>query len=156
MKNTGMIVKFISVAIIAASLAAYQSAASVRAETAAQIKAEEREAEKRRKAAQKAAADKAAAEAAAKYADGIYEGVGEGYGGEIKVRLTVKDGEIVTIDPYEHSDEDDEYFGLAKALIGEVIEANDTDTADIVSGATFSSEGLIEAIQDAAGKAVKK
>ena len=147
MKYTGTVVKTISLLLVIGSLIFYQNIAQSRAEhnaaVRAQIKAEEkalREAEKK---------------ASAKYRDGVYEGEGFGFGGEIMVRVTITDGEIYTIDAYEHSGEDEEYFRLALGMVDEIIDANDP-SVDVVTGSTFSSEGLLEAIKDALGKAAKK
>lgn len=153
MKHTGMIIKFISLAIIVGCLTTYQVIAVDRVERTSQIEAEKIQAEKRKKAD---TAEHSVTEDDSKYIDGVYEGIGEGYGGNIKVRVTVTNGQISTIDAYEHIDEDDEYFGLAMVMIDRIIETNDPNTADVVSGATFSSEGLSEAINNALNKAVKQ
>ncbi len=159
MKYTEFITKLISLVVIIGSLASFQVVANGRAEVEARIKAEQKAAAKaeaeRKKAEAKAAAEQAAAEAAKKYKDGIYEGVGEGFGGNIKVKVTVTDGVITDIDAYEHNDEDDEYFGMAVALLDDMIEINDPGV-DVVSEATFSSEGLIQAVNNALEEAVNK
>ena len=159
MKYTEFITKLVSLVVIIGSLASFQVVANGRAEEAARVKAEQKAAAKaeaeRKKAEAKAAADKVAAEDAKKYKDGIYEGIGEGFGGNIKVRVTVTDGEITDIDAYEHNDEDDEYFGMAVALLDHMVEINDPGV-DVVSEATFSSQGLIEAVGNALEKAVNQ
>lgn len=154
MKNIGMILKFISLILILSTLGAYQIIASARADQRAAIEAQIKAEEKRRKEEEKALADEQARLAAAKYIDGIYEGEGFGFGGEIRVQVTVKDGEIYTIDVTEHSGEDDEYFRLAIGMIDKIIEENDPEV-DVVTGSTFSSEGLLEAINSALEKAAK-
>lgn len=155
MKNTGMITKLLSLVLVLCSLTVYQTVATARAEHNAAVKAQIKAAEKRAREEAAALADEQARLAAAKYIDGIYEGEGFGYGGDIKVKVTVKDGAIDAIDVYEHAGEDDNYFNLAVGLTEKVIEANDTEV-DVVTGATLSSEGLLEAIQTALEKAVKK
>ncbi len=149
------LIKLISLVLILCTLTVYQTAAAARAGQNAAVKAQIKAAEKRAREEAKALADEQTRLAAAKYRDGIYEGAGYGYGGDIKVRVTVKDGEIYTIDVYEHSGEDEEYFKLALGLKDKIIEENDPDV-DAVTGSTFSSEGLLEAINAALEKAVKK
>lgn len=81
------------------------------------------------------------------YPDGVYTGSGEGYGGTTKIELTLKNGTIQKI--HVVSNEDDEaFFKRAETLISLVIQRQSTDV-DAVSGATFSSEGILEAIQEA-------
>lgn len=138
-----MVIKFISLLLILGSLGVYQTIAAARAEqraaTAAQIKVTENRPEK---------------PADAKYLDGVYEGEGFGFGGDIRVNVTIKDGNIHAIDVLEHSGEDDEYFRLAVGMIDKIIESNHPDV-DTVTGSTFSSQGLLEAIRSALEKAVK-
>lgn len=81
------------------------------------------------------------------YPDGVYTGSGEGYGGTTKIELILKNGTIQKI--HVVSNEDDEaFFKRAETLISLVIQRQSTDV-DAVSGATFSSEGILEAIQEA-------
>ena len=81
------------------------------------------------------------------YPDGVYTGSGEGYGGTTKIELTLKNGTIQKI--HVVSNEDDEaFFKRAETLISLVIQRQSTGV-DAVSGATFSSEGILEAIQEA-------
>lgn len=154
MKRTGMLIKFISMLLVLGSLGVYQMIASARAEERAIITAQIKAEEKRKKEEAKALAAEQERLAAAKYLDGVYEGEGFGFGGEIRVQVTVKDGEIYTIHVIEHAGEDEEYFKLALTMISEIIDANDPEV-DVVTGSTFSSEGLLEAINDALSKAVK-
>lgn len=146
MKNSGFIIKLISLAVIVGSLAAYQAVVVGWQEEKDKAQAEA-------KAAAKAAAEKEEAEE--KYIDGTYEGVGEGFGGDVKVSVTVSGGKIVSIDAFEHEDEDDAYFNRAVKLLDDIVEANDPEV-DTISGATFSSNGLIEATKNALDKAVKE
>lgn len=89
-----------------------------------------------------------------KYKDGKYEGKAQGYGGDIKVSVTVEDGKISNIKILSHKNEDDAYFNTAKGLIEEIISSNSTDV-DTVSGATFSSKGIINATKNALKKGTK-
>lgn len=80
-----------------------------------------------------------------------YVGEGEGYEGTIKVSLGIDDGKITKIDVVEHS-EDLEWYSQAKdPIIASVLETQSPDV-DIVSGATYTSEGIINAINNALEK----
>lgn len=82
--------------------------------------------------------------------DGTYQGSGEGYRGTTTVTVTVKDGKItdITVDDYA---DDNQFFNKAKTtVINEIISGQTTDV-DSVSGATFSSNGIMEAVADALG-----
>ena len=81
-----------------------------------------------------------------------FEGVGNGNGGEIKVSVTVEDGAITAIDVIEQN----ETPGIGDAAleqIPEVVIANQSLGVDVIAGATNSSNGLLEAIEDAVAQA---
>ena len=80
-------------------------------------------------------------------ADGIYKGTGTGYAGEVTVAVTIKDKQITAIDILSSSD-DAAFFNRAKAVIDRII-AGQTLDVDTVSGATFSSRGIISAVKNA-------
>jgi uncharacterized protein with FMN-binding domain len=86
------------------------------------------------------------------YVDGVYEGTGEGFGGDVTVSVTVSDGRIDTIEVVSADDETPAYFAQAKAVLTS-IRAKQTTDVDAVSGATFSSNGLKEAVENALSKA---
>lgn len=80
-------------------------------------------------------------------ADGVYKGTGTGYAGDITVSVQIKDKQIVAIDILSTSD-DAAFFNRAKAVIDRIIEGQTLDV-DMVSGATFSSNGIISAVKNA-------
>lgn len=80
-------------------------------------------------------------------ADGIYKGTGTGYAGEISVAVTIKDKQITAIDILSSSD-DAAFFNRAKGVIDRII-AGQTLEVDVVSGATYSSNGIISAVKNA-------
>lgn len=80
--------------------------------------------------------------------DGVYTGVGEGYGGDIVLQLTVEDGRIVAVEVIEAEDETPAYYNRAAALLPLMIEQQSAEL-DAVSGATFSSRGILAAAQSA-------
>ena len=85
------------------------------------------------------------------YADGTYRGEGEGLWGAVVVDVTVTDGKIAAIDLV--STEDDKlWFDDAWTLTEDIIEKQ-TYKVDTVSGATYSSAGIMDAVKDALSKA---
>ncbi len=81
-------------------------------------------------------------------ADGVYSGSGTGYRGTTTVSVTVSDGTITDIAIESYSD-DEAYFSRAEdTILSEIIDAQSVDV-DTVSGATFSSNGILEAVADA-------
>ena len=86
------------------------------------------------------------------FKDGTYTGEGSGYGGTIQVEVTLADQEITDISVVSAPGEDGAYLSQAEGVIDSVISAQSTDV-DTVSGATFSSTGILNAIDDALGKA---
>lgn len=86
-----------------------------------------------------------------KYNDGTYEGSGAGYEGIISVSVTVENDritDIVVTDQWE----DPEFFEPVLSLIEDVLNEQHTDF-DAISGSTYSSYGLLDAIDDALAKA---
>ena len=86
------------------------------------------------------------------YADGTHIGTGEGYNGTITVAVRIADGQITGVTVVSTSD-DGSYWQSATAIIDEVVEKQSVDV-DSVSGATYSSNGLKEAISNALAAAV--
>ncbi len=86
------------------------------------------------------------------YVDGIYSGEAQGFGGPIGVEVTVTDGAItdITITSAEH--EDGAYLSMAQDIIPVIIENQSADV-DTISGATFSSTGIKNAVMQALEKA---
>ena len=83
--------------------------------------------------------------------DGVYTGTGQGFNGPISVRVTVSGGNIVNVEILSYSD-DAPYFNRAKAVISKMI-GKQGSSVDTVSGATYSSRGIIDAVRDALSKA---
>ncbi len=79
--------------------------------------------------------------------DGTYYGSAEGYQSTITVAVTVNDGAITRISLVSHAD-DQTYVDFAERVIDRIIAAQSVDV-DTVSGATYSSRGIIEATRDA-------
>lgn len=86
------------------------------------------------------------------YKDGIYTGSAQGFGGAITVQVTLANDEITDIQVTSAPGEDSAYLSQGEGVISSIISAQSTDV-DMVSGATFSSTGIINAVVDALGKA---
>lgn len=88
----------------------------------------------------------------AKVPDGTYEGVGKGLMGPIKVTVTVKNGKIADVTVVENN----ETLQIASQALENVPKAmvdQQKIDVDTVSGATFTSKGIIEAVRNALGGA---
>ena len=84
------------------------------------------------------------------FQNGIYTGTGEGYRGKVTVTVKVADGKITELVLDDYAD-DKSYMERAKnRIFQEMISRQNTDV-DAVSGATYSSNGLIEAVNKALG-----
>lgn len=89
-----------------------------------------------------------------KYADGTFEGTGEGYKGDVTVSVTISEHKIKSVNIVKNSD-DKEYFSKASALCDSIVKMQSTDI-DTVSGATYSSYGILDAVSDALSKSYSK
>lgn len=87
-----------------------------------------------------------------KYKDGTYYGTGVGFNGNLTVKVIIKNGKITNIDIVKTGD-GDQYISKAKGLLKSIYAKQNTNV-DTVSGATYSSNGLIEAVSNALSKAV--
>lgn len=82
------------------------------------------------------------------YADGVYTGSSRGYGGQIKVQVTMADGEITDLQLLDASHETAAFLKRAKRLLPTVLEEQ-TWEVDAISEATYTSRGILGAIQNA-------
>lgn len=80
--------------------------------------------------------------------DGIYEGTGTGFAGKITVAVEIKDKKIVAITVLNVEADDAAFFNRAKGVIDRIIQSQNLDV-DVVSGATYSSRGIISAVKNA-------
>ena len=86
------------------------------------------------------------------YKDGTYQGSGTGFGGTITVQVTVSGGKITAVDILSASGETGSYFASAQSVVGKVL-SSQSPNVDAVSGATYSSNGIIQAVQNALSQA---
>ncbi len=96
--------------------------------------------------------EEAAPEVAGNYKDGTYEGTGKGNNGDIKVEVIVKDGNIISVELKDHSETEGIYEAAEKGVVADVIKKQTFDV-NAVSGATNTSNGIKEAVNDALSKA---
>lgn len=88
----------------------------------------------------------------ASYKDGIYYGTGSGFAGDMKVEVVISGGKISSIQIVETND-GSEYIQKASGVISQILNAQSTNNIDTVSGATFSSNGIIKAVRNALSQA---
>lgn len=80
-------------------------------------------------------------------ADGVYKGSATGFSGPVTVAVTIMDKKITSIDILSSTD-DEAFFNRAKGVIDRIISSQSFDV-DVVSGATYSSNGIIKAVKNA-------
>ncbi len=82
------------------------------------------------------------------YVDGTYSGVGSGLNADINVEVEVAEGNISAVNVLEH----EETEGISDEALVEVpkaiVEKNSTEV-DGVAGATYTSDGIKEAVSNA-------
>lgn len=86
------------------------------------------------------------------YKDGSYTGTSQGFGGPVSVRVVISSGKITNISILSAAKEDAQFLEKAKGVIGKILSAQ-TPNVDAVSGATYSSNGIINAVKNALSKA---
>ncbi|MEA4920339.1 MAG: FMN-binding protein [Clostridiaceae bacterium] len=84
--------------------------------------------------------------------DGTYQGSAKGYNGTTTVSVVVESGQVTEINVVSQNDTD-RFFDQAESVLDDIID-NQSLEVDTVSGATFSSAGLINAVYDALKDAV--
>lgn len=94
-----------------------------------------------------AAEDTQTATGSFELADGVYKGSATGFSGPVTVAVTIMDKKITSIDIISSTD-DEAFFNRAKAVIDRIIASQSFDV-DVVSGATYSSNGIIGAVKNA-------
>lgn len=110
--------------------------------------AEKEKKEDKKKDEDKKEEQKSTAKGSFDVSDGTYYGTGTGFAGKIKVAVTVKDKQITAIEIVENEADDDTFFSRAKGVIDKII-SGQTLEVDVVSGATYSSNGIISAVKNA-------
>ncbi len=87
------------------------------------------------------------------YKDGTYEGSGRGFrGATTTVSVTIKNDKITDIVVVSHGDDEPWFNPAYRSVTSQILSTQSTDV-DVVSGATYSSMGIMEAVSDALQKA---
>ena len=85
-------------------------------------------------------------------ADNEYIGEGEGFGGTIKVKVTVDGDKISKIEVLSHGETAGVSDPAFETIPDAIIQAQSTDV-ELASGASYSSQGIIDAVKDALSQA---
>jgi len=85
--------------------------------------------------------------------DGTYEGSAQGFNGEIKVSVSVSNGAVTDISIISQNDTPN-YFNRAKEIINNILGTQSLEV-DAISGATYSSKGIRDAVYNALQQAVE-
>ena len=150
-------IKALNLVLIFAILCSYQSFAQERAVTVEAYETQKKEADAAWEAyyAAQAEASQTAEQEQSGLTDGTYTGHGTGFGGDITVEVMIADGKITSCEIKSAENETLEYLEAASALVDSVTEAQSADV-DTVSGATLSSNGILEAVRDCLTQAGKE
>ena len=80
--------------------------------------------------------------------DGVYTGSGTGFNGPIEVEVTVEGGEITNVAVLSHSESEGISDPAIEGIPADIV-ANNSTEVEVVSGATFTSDGIKAAVNDA-------
>lgn len=86
-----------------------------------------------------------------KYKDGVYFGESEGYYSTVKVQVTIQGGRIWDIQVLEHEEPEILADIVFDRMPPKMMKAN-TNEVDVIAGATYTSQSMIEAVGDALEK----
>ena len=143
--------RLICLGLILGLLGLYQSHAQVWADSRSANQAEvdaanaHNQAVLAQQAAREAEGSQSAQEALGPYQDGSYTASAQGFGGTITVTVTIQGGYMTDITVDDASGEDAAYFSMAEDILDDIMAAQSAEV-DTVSGATFSSTGLKNAV----------
>ena len=86
------------------------------------------------------------------YKDGVYTGSAAGYNGPITVKVTIKNDIIVNVQVTDTTDSEPFISNAISGIINKIL-SNQSSNVDTVSGATYSSKGIINAVNSALAQA---
>lgn len=130
-----LIVKAVNVVLVACLVVGYSLWATEAAEADAAVEAQIEEAER-------------AANAGPYAADGTFTGSAQGYGGTVTVQVEIENGYVEEVSIVSADGEDDAYLNMASSLLDE-ISSEQTTNIDTVTGATYTSAGILNAAMEA-------
>ncbi len=139
-RNRNFLIKCLNAAVVLSAVLAYNAwatnAAAGDAAVTAQMEADAR-------------AARAASDARGPYAtDGTFTGSAQGYGGTVTTQVVIENGYIASVEVVDHVGETEAYFSQAEGLTEKILATQGTNV-DVVSGATFSSAGIINGVNEA-------
>lgn len=88
------------------------------------------------------------------YKNGTYTGTGKGYNGTVTLTAKIKKGVIQSLKA-EHTDTPAFFDKAWEVLEDEIIQNQTADGIDTISGATYSSNGILDAMRDIINQAKK-
>ncbi len=89
------------------------------------------------------------------YRDGTYIGTADGYGPDLTVEVAIENNEISKIDIVSHNERGESFYMPAFEAIPAKIIDSQSISVDAVSGSTYSSYGIMNAVNDALSDAIE-
>jgi len=86
--------------------------------------------------------------------DGVYTGAADGFGPGLTVSVAVENGRVARVEVLRHNEKNARYYARPIETIPKEIVQNQTLHVDAVSGATLTSNGIVEAVYNALQNAV--
>lgn len=80
--------------------------------------------------------------------DGVFEGSAEGFGGPVVMRVTIDNGYIDSVEIVDVSLEDPPWVEMCEGLPDKIVRLQ-TSNIDVVSGATYTSAGMLNGVAEA-------
>lgn len=85
--------------------------------------------------------------------DGAFEGSAKGYGGQVKMRVIIDNGYIDKVEIVDASSEDEAWLDMCADLPAKIVKEQ-TTSIDVVSGATYTSAGMLNGVTEALQKSM--
>ncbi|MCQ2513334.1 MAG: FMN-binding protein [Lachnospiraceae bacterium] len=147
--------RWINFVLILVILFCYQEIALARSGDILRYQAKVEEADRLAKEyeRQMAQAENEAYLAEIRYGDGTFSGTGQGFGGLVEMEIVVENHELTEVNTISAAKEDAAYYEQAIKELAPAILKQQGNDVDTVSGATFSSKGILEATGQAIEKA---
>lgn len=90
------------------------------------------------------------------YADGKYKGIATGFRPGLEVEISIKNGKLLKVEILDHNEIGPQYWMRAFSTIPKAIVDKQTTGVDAIGGATFTSNGIKAAVENALSKAIKQ
>ncbi len=90
-----------------------------------------------------------------KYIDGVYQATADGFQPGLTVEIEIKDDVIIRVDVIDHNEVKERYWGVPVEEIPKRIVESQSTNVDTISGATYTSRGIINAVNLALEKALR-